>query len=192
MIKSDSKHRWRWDWEIWFDCSELLYSHCNIILWKWRSTDLTETNCFDNASSKPSICPFSYDTSVPYHWMRRPQQDAASVLMHKKTAGRLPSQPCYFPQSPEIAQKPPLQLVIRAFYFCLRKIKARIAAGKGTMCGDKEELLPLWGLPVREIYLPPDTSPSVCHLRSIHGFIKHHSSSLSKAIKSGRWMALRP
>jgi len=78
MIKvSDSKHRWREDWEMWFDRSESLCSHGNIILLKWKSTGLTETNHFANASPETSTRKHHLPSPISL-----PQGHAASVLGH--------------------------------------------------------------------------------------------------------------
>lgn len=163
------------DWEMRFDCSESSHSHGNIILLKWKSLTLTETNCFDNALIH---FPTTECSDLSRMRPRCRSLTMSALLLPTKPRGCWASSPFAFlsglsnSASKRSKSEPDLQL-------------ARAPSG------EKEALLLFWGLPVREIYLPLNTSQSVCHLRSIHGFIKHHSSSLSKAIKSGRWMALR-
>lgn len=93
-------------------------------------------------------------------------------------------------QGPEIAKKPPFRCV--SGLFTSKKSEPKLQLARAQRVEKKEELLLLRVLPAREVYLPADTSLSACHLGSIHGFIKHHSSSLRRVIKSGRRMALRP
>lgn len=164
-------------WEMRFDCSESLHSHGNIILLKWKSCILTETNCFGN----PLV-----------HFPTTEHSDLSRMLMPTKPAAPSPRQTCSCPRSPGAAEQPSPSHSYRGSNSASKRSKPEpdLQLARAPS-GEKEAPLPFWGLPVREIYLPHDMSQSVCHLRSIHGFIKHHSLSLSKAIKSGRWMALR-